>query len=149
MITETGKVIALQGPQAWVQTIQISACESCSARAGCGQRALAAVSGGKANQVLVLNTGDAQVGDEVVIGVDEQSLLTASLAVYGVPLLFMVLMSIGGYRLLGEMDLVAIVGALLGLATGFWLVRRWQSRSGDRFQPHMVRVNRIVSVSCL
>ncbi|MFV8571663.1 SoxR reducing system RseC family protein [Marinobacter sp. SBS5] len=149
MITETGKVIALQGTQAWVQTIQTSACESCSARAGCGQRALAAVSGGKANQILVLNTADAKVGDEVVIGVDEQSLLTASLAVYGVPLLLMVLTSIGAFRLFGGTDLVAIVGAIFGLGAGFWLVRRWQSRSGDRFQPRMVRVNRIASVTCL
>ncbi len=141
--------MALQGAKAWVQTIQTSACESCSARAGCGQRALAAVSGGKANQVLVLNTVDAQVGDEVVIGLDEQSLLTASLAVYGLPLLLMVLASIAAFRLLGETDLVAIVGALVGLGAGFWLVRRWQSQSGDRFQPHMVRVNRIASVTCL
>ncbi len=149
VITETGKVIALQGTQAWVQTIQTSACESCSARAGCGQRALAAVSGGKANQVLVLNTSAAQVGDEVVIGMDEQSLLAASLAVYGVPLLLMVLASIGAFRLLGETDLVAFIGALVGLGAGFGLVRRWQSRLGDRFQPHMVRVNRIASVTCL
>ncbi|WP_288373165.1 SoxR reducing system RseC family protein, partial [uncultured Marinobacter sp.] len=116
MITETGKVVALKGDRAWVQTIRTSACQSCSARSGCGQRALASVSGGRANQILVANTVDARVGDEVVIGVDEQSVLTASLAVYGLPLVLMVLGSIGAYRWLGATDLVAITGALAGLA---------------------------------
>ncbi|WP_303291345.1 SoxR reducing system RseC family protein [Marinobacter sp. SS5-14b] len=149
MITETGKVVALNGEHAWVQTIRVSACESCSARSGCGQRALAAVSGGRANQILVENTAGARVGDEVVIGVDEQSLLSASLAVYGVPLVLMVLMSIAGHRWFGGTDLVAILGALVGLGTGFWLVRRWQSRSGEKFQPRMIRINRIAAVPCL
>ncbi|WP_372964772.1 SoxR reducing system RseC family protein [Marinobacter sp.] len=149
MITETGKVVALDSGWAWVQTIQTSACQSCSARSGCGQRALAAVSGGRANQILVENTAGANLGDEVVIGVDEQSLLTASLAVYGLPLVLMVLMSIAGYRWLGGTDLAAIVAAFTGLGAGFWAVRHWQSRSGDRFQPRMIRVNRIASIACL
>jgi len=149
MITETGKVVALKGDRAWVQTIRTSACQSCSARSGCGQRALASVSGGRANQILVANTVDARVGDEVVIGVDEQSVLTASLAVYGLPLVLMVLGSIGAYRWLGATDLVAIAGALTGLAAGFIAVRHWQSGSGDRFEPRLVRVNRIATVNCL
>jgi len=149
VITETGKVVALSGDSVWVQTIRTSACESCSARAGCGQRALAKVSGGRANQILVANTVAARVGDEVVIGIDEQSLLTASLAVYGAPLLLMVLASIAGYRWLGGTDAAAIGGALAGLGAGFWWVRRWQRRGGDKYQPRLIRVNGTHSVTCL
>ncbi|BEH13690.1 SoxR reducing system RseC family protein [Marinobacter shengliensis] len=149
MITETGKVVALSGDSVWVQTIRVSACQSCSARVGCGQRALAKVSGGRANQVLVANTVGARVGDEVVIGIDEQSLLAASLAVYGAPLLMMVLASIAGYRWLGGTDAAAILGALAGLGAGFWWVRRWQRRSGDKYQPRLIRVNSTHSVTCL
>lgn len=149
MITEVGKVVALNGEQAWVQTIRTSACQSCSARAGCGQRALASVSGGRANQVLVANTVGARVGDEVIIGVDEQSLLTVSLAVYGVPLVLMVAFSIAGYHWFGGTDGPAMIGAIAGLLAGFWAVRRWQAGYGDRYQPHLVRVNRLATVTCL
>ncbi len=149
MITETGKVVAVDGDRAWVQTIRTSACQSCSARAGCGQRALASVSGGRANQVLVANSSGARVGDEVVLGIDEQSLLRASLMVYGVPLLMMVAFCIAGYQWFGGSDLSAVIGALLGLAGGFWFVRGWQSGASEQYQPRMLRVNRIASVTCL
>jgi sigma-E factor negative regulatory protein RseC len=149
MITETGKVVGLKGDHAWVQTIRTSACQSCSARSGCGQRALASVSGGRANQVLVANALGARVGDEVVIGVDEQSVLTASLAVYGLPLVLMVLGSIAGYRWFGGSDLTAIVGAVAGLAGGFGVVRHWQKGAGDQYQPRLLRVNRIATLECL
>jgi len=149
MITETGKVVAVDGDRAWVQTIRTSACQSCSARAGCGQRALASVSGGRANQVLVTNSSGARVGDEVLLGIDEQSLLRASLMVYGVPLLLMVAFSIAGYQWFGGSDLSAIIGAVVGMASGFWLVRGWQSGVSAQYQPKMLRVSRIASVTCL
>ncbi|MCK2149262.1 SoxR reducing system RseC family protein [Marinobacter alexandrii] len=145
MITETGTVIALKGEQVWVQTIRQSACENCSARSGCGQRVLASASGGRANQVLVHNTVSAQVGDEVTLGIDEQALLSASLMVYALPLLLMVLASIAGHRLSGGMDAGAIAGAVTGLAAGFWIGRRLQTGRGDRYQPHLLRVNRIAT----
>ncbi|MEO9523938.1 SoxR reducing system RseC family protein [Marinobacter alexandrii] len=145
MITETGTVIALKGEQVWVQTIRQSACENCSARSGCGQRVLASASGGRANQVLVHNTVSAQVGDEVTLGIDEQALLSASLMVYALPLLLMVLASIAGHRLSGGMDAGAIAGAVTGLAAGFWIGRRLQTGRGDRYQPQLLRVNRIAT----
>lgn len=149
MITETGKVVAVHGDQIWVQTIQTSACQSCSARAGCGQRALAAVSGGRANQILVENTAAARVGDEVVIGVDEQSLLTASLAVYGLPLMLMLTFSGLAHQGLGASEPMTILAALVGLGSGFGVVRWRHIGSSDRFQPTLLRVNRTVTVQCL
>ncbi|MBB5321504.1 SoxR reducing system RseC family protein [Marinobacter oulmenensis] len=148
MITETGKVVGIKGDQAWVQTIRTSACQSCSARSGCGQRALASVSGGRANQILVDNPVGARVGDEVEIGIDEQSLLRASLAVYGVPMALMIAATVWGYQVWGS-DLAAMLGALGGLAGGFLAVRRWQSRAGAGYQPRLLRVSRIASVTCL
>jgi len=149
MITETGKVVAVVEGGAWVQTIRASACSSCSARAACGQKALAGVSGGKANEVLVQNTVAARVGDEVVIGIEESSLLLASLLVYGLPLLLMVLASVAGSHLASGADAAAIAGAVVGLGAGFWWARHWQSGLGEKYQPRLLRVNRLVTVSCL
>jgi len=145
MITEQGTVIALIDDQAWVQTIRQSACDSCSARSGCGQRVLASASGGRANQVLVENTVRAGVGDEVTIGIDEQALLAASLVVYAVPLALMVLASILGHQVSGGSDLWAMVGAGAGLAVGFLGGRRVQAGRGDRYQPRLLRVTRIAT----
>lgn len=145
MITETGRVVALKDDQAWVQTIRQSACESCSARSGCGQRVLASATAGRANQVLVQNAVRAQVGDEVTIGIDEQALLGASLIVYALPLLLMVLASIAGHRLSDGADLGAMLGALAGLSAGFLIGRRLQTRHGGRYEPRLIRVNRIAA----
>lgn len=143
MITETGKVVAITGEHAWVQTIRASACQSCSARNGCGQKVLATATGGRANQVRVVNSVNAQVGQDVTLGIDESSLLGASLLVYALPLLLMVIASIAGHQLSGGSDLVAMAGAATGLASGFLLGRTLQHRNAGRYEPVLLRVNRI------
>nr|WP_297399005.1 SoxR reducing system RseC family protein [uncultured Marinobacter sp.] len=148
MITETGRVVAEKGNRVWVRTIRASACQSCAARSGCGQRVLATATGGRANQVLVANTVGARVGDDVTIGIDEQALLGASLMVYALPLVLMVLASIAGHQLSEGSDLFAMAGAAIGLATGFLVSRQWQRRSGAGFEPKLVRVNRISAETC-
>ncbi|GAA0849274.1 hypothetical protein GCM10009113_28600 [Marinobacter szutsaonensis] len=140
MITETGKVIAIKGDHAWVQTIRASACQSCSARSGCGQRALASVTGGRANQILVANSINARVGDEVTIGIEEQALLGASMLVYAIPLGAMVLGTIAGHNLSGGSDGGAMLGAAAGLAGGFFLARLFSGRRGG-YEPKLLRRN--------
>lgn len=142
MITERGRVIAVTGDQAWVQTLRLSACQSCSARAACGQRALASVSGGRANQVRVANTLGASVGDEVSLAIAESALLRASLLVYALPLLLMVVGAIGGHQWAPGSDAYAMAGAAAGLALGFWLARRTQSRLGRACLPQLLRIER-------
>lgn len=140
MITETGRVIALQGDQAWVQTIRQSACGSCSARQGCGQRVLASASGGRANQVLVANSLGARVGDEVTVAIAESALLSASLLVYALPLLLFVAGALVGHRLVPGSDAGALTGALLGLGAGFLGSRLLNVRIGDKGAPELVRI---------
>lgn len=149
MITETGKVVALKGDRVWVQTIRTSACQSCAARNGCGQKVLAAASGGRANQILVANSVDARVGDEVTIGIDEQALLGASLLVYALPLVLMVAASVVGHQVSGGRDGAAMLAAVAGLALGFFAGRKLQRAGGRDYEPHLIRVNRIASENCL
>lgn len=140
MITETGRVVAIKGSKAWVQTIRASACESCSARSGCGQRVLASASNGRANQVLVSNYLDARVGDEVTLAIAESALLSASLLVYALPLLLMVLGAVAGQQWLPAQDAGAIAGSLAGLATGFGIAGVIQLRPGRDFEPTLVSI---------
>lgn len=149
MITENGKVIAVNGDRVWVQTISASACQQCSAQKGCGQKALAQMSGGRANQVLVANTINAKVGDEVTLGIEESALLGASVLVYAVPLVTMLLATIAGHNLSGGQDIGAILGAATGLGAGLLATRFLQGRRGEAYEPKLLRVNHIASVTCL
>ena len=45
MIRETGTVVAIEDNGVWVETIQQSACQTCVAEKGCGQRLIAKVTG--------------------------------------------------------------------------------------------------------
>lgn len=143
MITESGKVIAVTGEHAWVQTIRASACQSCAARNGCGQKMLATATGGRANQVRVVNSADARVGEEVTLGIDETALLGASLLVYALPLALMVMASIVGHLLSGGNDFAAMSSAIVGLVTGFLISRSVQRRNAGSYEPALLRVNRI------
>lgn len=140
MITETGRVVAVKDGRAWVQTIRASACESCSAKSGCGQRVLASATAGRANQVLVTNHLNALVGDEVSIAIEESALLSASLLVYAVPLLLLVLGAVTGQQWFPGQDAGAVAGAIAGLAAGFGIARMVQSRAGYGYQPTLIRV---------
>ncbi|MEX0605438.1 MAG: SoxR reducing system RseC family protein [Marinobacter sp.] len=137
MISERGRVVAEKGDQVWVQTIRETACQSCSARQGCGQRALASVTSGRANQILVENHLNARVGDEVTVSISESALLHASLWVYAVPLSALVTGAVLGQQLAPGSDSLAIVLASLGLGLGFWLVSRHQRTASSRFQPRL------------
>lgn len=137
MILERGRVVAEIGHQVWVRTIRQSACESCSARQGCGQRALASVTSGRANQVLVDNHLNARVGDEVTISIAESAILHASLWVYAMPLFALVGGAVLGHQLVPDSDGLAILLAGLGLGLGFMLVNRRQRSAGSYFQPKL------------
>ena len=140
MIRETGRVIAVTGDKVWVQTIRASACESCSARSGCGQRVLASATSGRANQVLVSNHLNARVGDEVTVAIEESALISASLLVYALPLVLMILGAVIGQQWLPGQDAGAIAIAGAGLAVGFALARVIQMRSPRGYEPTLVDI---------
>lgn len=143
MITETGTVVAVSGERVWVQTIRGGACESCSARQGCGQRALAGISGGRANQVLVGNTLGARVGDEVTVAIHETALLGASVLVYALPLVLMMLGTLAGQAVASGHEGGAVFGAALGLMVGFMIARRAGSRKAGQYEPKLMTASPI------
>ena len=97
MIEETAKIVELEGEFAWVETQRKSACGACAVNKGCGTATIAKVLGKKRTRVRAINRLNAKLGDEVVIGIQEQALVRGSIAVYAVPLVFLLL---GG--MLGE-----------------------------------------------
>lgn len=139
MITETGRVVAIDAECLWVETIQRSTCQSCSAEKGCGQ-SLIAKWDGKTSFIRVLlegrDPGQYQLHDEITIGIPDAVVANGSLLVYLTPLVSMVAALFAAELLrLAEGGVIALTA--LGLVTGGLLVR-WHShrhRNDRRVQP--------------
>lgn len=140
MITESGQVVARERDHVWVRSIRQSACDSCQVRHGCGQKVLATLSSGQANQVRVRNHLDAAVGDTVVLEIAEAALLRASLLVYALPLLLMLAGVVGGAQMVPGSEAAAMLGATLGLALGFVLAGRGSRQGRANFAPTLARI---------
>jgi sigma-E factor negative regulatory protein RseC len=148
MIEETARVVSLADDQIRVETQRRTACGNCSVNQSCGTALLSRFLGVKRNTVHVLNPHrlDIAVGDEVVIGIDEQAITRGSLAVYTVPLLAMFIFAFVGELLSRRLsipgeDLLVISFALLGLLCGFMWVKRFSQniRHDPHYQPQLLR----------
>ncbi len=146
MIEETARVVQCQDNFAWVETQRKSACDSCSMNKGCGTGTISKLFGDKRTRLKVINKVSADVGDSVLIGIDESALLTGSFLVYLLPILFLL-----SFAMLGEImarqlliensELMSILFGLLGLALSMWWVRRKTSNleNTGRYQAVIIR----------
>lgn len=148
MLEETGVVVAIDSNRAWVQTIRKSACASCEAKSGCGQGVLARISDGKANQVLVNNSLNLKVGEEVLIGIPEDLLIKASLVVYLLPLVVMIIAASVIEKWIAPGDGWVAFAGLIGLVFGFLMVKLYShfNKNDQRFCPKMIRAKSFQSI---
>jgi len=152
MIEELGKVVALRNEWVWVETERKTACGQCSAQKGCGTSVLANIFGKRANSIAVMKTLPVKVGDEVIIGIEENTLVKGSLLIYALPLLLLIVFGllgevIGGQVLLEKNDAVTAIFSVLGLAVGFLWLRyiSFRLRKDPRFQPKLLQIKNNVT----
>ena len=148
MIEESGRVVAVEGDFAWIESERTSVCGSCAVRKGCGTSAIARVLGQRRTRLRVVNCINARVGDEVVVGISESGLVRGSLAVYAAPLAGLFAGALAGHFAGRQMlatgsDLVAVAGALAGfIAALFWLKRFSRKTEKDAaWQPVVLRLH--------
>jgi len=146
VIEEKAWIVRTEANLAWVETQRKTACDSCSVRTGCGTGTLAKLLGRKSAPLQVLNPLAVGVGEEVVVGIREASLVRGSLMVYVVPLLAMFGFGLVGKALgvsygLVDSEGMTIVAAVFGLGLGFGWVRRFGNRIGtdQRYQAVILR----------
>lgn len=144
MIEETAWVVRIDDEQAWVETQRRASCGSCASKSGCGTSALAEWFGRRTVGLQVDNPVGARIGEQVVIGVPENVLVSGAAWMYGLPLLTLLCgAGIGGW-LAGDAhnDLMTGFGGLLGLGLGFVLARRrglGGAHDDDRARPRILR----------
>ncbi len=144
MIEEQGRVVDIDPEGVWIEVEKHSACASCNARSGCGQRLLAERSAGQQVVICVDNPEllAVSVDDRVVVGIAEGAFMKASLALYLLPLLLLFLVSALA-DLSGAAEGVIILAGLAGLAAGLGLVRfisrHWHK--AQEYHPVLMRVS--------
>jgi sigma-E factor negative regulatory protein RseC len=146
LIEQTGVVVSTDGHRVEVAARQQGSCGGCSQEGACGTSLIARYFG---QRQLLLRAQDpigVARGDHVVVGVPEDALLKASLAVYIVPLLAM----IGGAILaayIGAMvtprydQLSSVLGGLIGFSAAIaWLPSFGRAKITDaRYRPRILR----------
>ena len=149
MLTETGRVVAIEQDGLWVETIRQSTCGTCAAQKGCGHSLIQRVSDGRRSLIRVLPgqlaLEDCAVDDQVSISIPEEVILRGSMVVYLLPLFCMLAGAMLAVNLWpGSQDLMAASGAVAGFAVGICGVRlhALRHRQDKSLQPTLVGILR-------
>lgn len=142
MILETGRIVSIEAEGVWVETIRQSACGSCKAEKGCGQRLLNKWDGHTAYIWVLLdgrNPGQYALGDEIQIGIPEEVIAKSSLLVYWVPVISLVAATALAHNQFAHEGITTLAG-FIGLILGGLVVRwrSWQTRFNPELQPVLV-----------
>lgn len=146
MITENAIVVSIDNNQTWIETQRKSVCGQCSANKGCGTSVLSKVIGNKLSKIKAINNINAQVGDEVVIGLNEQSLLKGAFIVYMLPLILLFLFSFVGQLvsdnlLIQNNEFLIILFAVIGFYLGMRKVKSFSTSiaKNEKYQPVILK----------
>ena len=143
METPTGTIVSITDRggdvRAVIEVDVAAACPRCAAGKGCGAGILGAGRGIRQVEVVIDPGSHLSEGDQVQLTLAPDSILRASVIVYGVPLLGAVAGAAAAYGLsLG--DLGAAIATLAGLGAGLMFSRRHLNRSDclREFTPTVV-----------
>ncbi|WP_298220186.1 SoxR reducing system RseC family protein [Halothiobacillus sp.] len=140
-IQEEGVVVAVTADGVWVETQRQSGCQSCSSRGGCGVGIMQKALNRRQHKVRVQTDQPVQVGDHVRLLLPATALVQASVLMYFLPLLGLILGAVAG-QLLFASDAGSIGGAVVSFTAVLLFIARQQnglSRSG-RYAPRIERV---------
>lgn len=147
MLEEFGVVVEASEQYAWVQTQRKTSCGHCESKGSCGTASLAQVLGQKYTEVRVENHLAAKIGDNVIIGLEEQALVTTSLAAYLIPLISLFIMAVGyeslaPYLGLPSSEMFTVIAGFIGLGLGLVAVKYLSQYLAHhaQYQPILLRI---------
>lgn len=135
MIRESGCVVRIAGPFAWVSCESRAGCARCAEGKGCGGGLLSRLLGDRLFQLRVPVSADIRVGDQVQLGISEGALLSAACLMYLLPLFALITGALVGDFLGGDGPALLLGG--LTLLVSFLLLHVFRERiaRSSRFQP--------------
>jgi len=158
MLKEIATVVKAVDQDLWVRTDSQSGCNGCAASKGCGISLIDKIFSNKpallhVKNVHVKNDAFAQVGDKVVVGVEENAFLKASLLVYFLPLVFMIGFALLGHFIylpatpvnatFGDNNGVVILFSFMGLLTGFICVTAISKKLSNNDQYRTILLEKL------
>ena len=120
MLKESGIVTSINEQFITVQTKRSNSCSGCNA--SCGTGSLANVLGKKYTEITGVKYANAKVGDTVVIGLNEQSLLKGAVVLYLLPILMMFATAIS-YKMWHQSEPFIALAGLIGLVFGLFIAK--------------------------
>ena len=122
MIEEYAIVKKSAGTTATLEIERRTACGLCGQKRGCGNATWGKMLGHDSHDFTAENQINAKVGDSVVVGIDEQAVLSSAFFLYVVPLAGLLMGTLVADYLFKNQFYV-ILGAVLGLVLGFLWVK--------------------------
>jgi sigma-E factor negative regulatory protein RseC len=129
MIEEMAIVVKIGPHQVWVESAQANGCAACVQKTSCTTNAIGSVL--KKRAVVVDTPLALKLGDTVLVAIDENVLLRASLVLYLLPLLALFSGAgladycVGG--ILAQAELWVAATAVLGFLSSLWLINKLQN----------------------
>ena len=118
MITESAIVTRCNGKQVELELQRGSACGQCELSQGCGTGALGRLLGHRRRPLIIETDQVLNPGDQLLLGLSELALVKASLMIYGLPLLGMVVGGLLAALATAPEGLVVLI-AIAGFFAGF------------------------------
>jgi sigma-E factor negative regulatory protein RseC len=143
VITEQAIVTRCNGRQIELELQRGSACGQCELSQGCGTGALGRLLGRRSKPLIIETDQVVRPGDRIQLGLSESALVKASLTVYGLPLLGMVVAGLlASFAGLSEVMVAFATG--IGFIAGFKFAGYFtRALEHDQLTPYIVemRVN--------
>ena len=147
MLEEDGVVVSVSNGMAEVSVTPQAACGNCTASRGCGTSLIASLFPVRRSKFKVKNSLGARAGEQVIVGLHESALQSASMMLYLTPLAGLILGAMGGNYLSGHVfhsstELPSILFGFLGMAAGLSLVSYSirHLRGPGRYQAEIIRI---------
>jgi sigma-E factor negative regulatory protein RseC len=148
MVEGIAHVVAIEGGTVWLEPEQTSSCGSCASSSACGAKGIGTTANRlEARRFSLENQAGLAIGERVVVGISENSLIKASLTAYAIPLATALIAGTLAQWAAGR-DGITMAAMVSGLLLGLGLARLHASRLSARGElaPRFLRRANAASV---
>lgn len=143
MIEEYAIIIARVDKQATLELERRTACGLCGKKRGCGNATWGKLLGHANHTFNAENLINANVGDSVIVGIDENAVLNTAFFLYVVPLLAMLIGAVLAEYFFDN-EFYVMLSALLGLVLGFLWVKGYLIGTGGSGKAYSKKYQAVI-----
>jgi len=123
MIKQQATVVEVDDDIVWLAAQRQSTCSQCQVKSGCGTGLLEKHVGKRFSRIAVEKKNDVVIGQQVELGIPEESLLQGAFLMYIMPLILLFVFS-GIAQLFHWNEFIEIMAGISGLMVGFYLLHK-------------------------